>query len=252
MNTKKFLAMKEGGKKLGSILSSLLVESKPGVSLLTIEKHAQEQIKKLGGKPSFQTVSGYYWATCLCINDEVVHGIPKAYILKENDLFTIDIGMIYKGYHTDTAYTIKIKDQRSKIKDTMDDFLDTGEKALQEAIAQARIGNRIGHISRAIQKRIKGAGYSIVKCLVGHGVGKSLHEEPQIPGYMRGSIDNTPLLLEGMTIAIEVIYAEGKGNVITDMSDGWTMRTRDHSRSAVFEHSIYIDQNGPYVLTVRE
>lgn len=247
----KIRIMREGGKKIGTILQTLLDESGVGTSLTDIEARAQELIRQTGGTPSFQTVSGYHWATCLCVNDEVVHGIPKPYLLKENDVLTIDIGLLYQGYHTDTAWTKKICSQKAT-ETSHDRFLDTGEKALWEAINVAHVGNRIGHISQVIQKHIEGAGYSVVKSLVGHGVGKKLHEDPQIPGFQRGAIDRTPELTSGMTIAIEVIYAEGKDAIETDEKDGWTIRTRDHSRSAVFEHSIGILDEGSMVLTKAE
>jgi len=155
---------------------------------------------------------------------------------------TIDVGMLYKGFHTDTAWS-KI------VGGTQDSFLRVGQDALQKAIDQARVGNRVGHISKAIEDTVRGAGYSIVKSLVGHGISRSLHEDPQIPGFLHGSIADTRNLAEGMTIAIEVIYAKGSGTVTYDHPDGWTVSTRDRSATAVFEHTIAIGAVGPIVLT---
>lgn len=249
MNTTKIEAQAVGGKKLGSILKELLDIAEVGVSLLTIEDRAAKRIQEAGGSPSFLTVDGYKWATCLCVNDEVVHGIPKVYILKEQDLLTIDIGMLYQGFHTDTAWTKQINNSKVKTQNSNDQFLFVGEKALWEAIAVCRAGNHIGHISDSIQKNIEGAGYSIVKTLVGHGVGTELHEKPQVPGYLKGPIEKTLRLEEGMTLAIEVIYAQGEGSIVYSSNDGWTLATRDHSLSAVFEHTILITNDFPTVLT---
>jgi methionyl aminopeptidase len=239
---------REGGRKLGNILQKLLQKAQVGVSLMDIEKEAQQLIEEAGGTPSFQTVGGYRWATCLCIDDDVVHGIPTEYELNEGDLLTIDVGLLYKGYHTDTAWT-KIVGSGKQEETDIKKFLTTGEQALWESISEAKAGRRIGHISQAIQTRIEGAGYSIVKALVGHAVGKELHEKPQIPGYLSNSIEQTPLLTDGMTIAIEVIYAQGMGAIVYANDDGWTLSTKDGSLSAVFEHTILVNGDVPEVLT---
>lgn len=248
---KRLSAQRIGGKKLGRILDDLLVLSKPGVSLATIEDRAQEYIKAAGGTPSFQTVEGYRWATCLCINDDVVHGIPTDYLLEADDVLTIDVGILFDGYHTDTAWTKRILslDHKKIPGDPVDNFLEIGEKTLWEAIDTARIGNHIGHISQAIQEGIEGAGFSVIKSLVGHTVGKELHEMPQVPGYVKGAIERTPKLVPGMSLAIEIIYAEGKGEIIYSNNDGWTLTTKDGSLSGTFEHTVLITEEGPEVLT---
>lgn len=238
--------MREGGAKLGGILEDLLAEAQPGVSLLEIEARARELIRDAGGEASFQTVKGYQWATCLCVGDVVVHGIPTQYLLKEGDLLTIDVGMLYKGFHTDTAWTKEIISHKSNV---LSPFLKTGEEALWKAIAEARVGNRVGHISQTIQQIVQGAGYGIVKTLVGHGVGRELHEAPQIPGFLKGPIEKTPELVQDMTLAIEVIYATGDGRVVYPNDDGWSIASRDRSPTAVFEHTIAITDGQPQVLT---
>lgn len=248
--------MAEGGRKLGRVLNELMEMSQVGVSLEQIELRAQELIKDAGGTPSFMTVEDYKWATCLCVNEVVVHGIPTKYTLKDGDLLTVDVGMLYKGLHTDTAWTKIINSElrtensmTSKIHDELNRFLMTGKSALEKAIAQAKLGNRIGHISQVIEQKVTDAGYSIVKTLVGHGVGKELHEDPQVPGFLRIPVEKTIELRLGMTIAIEVIYAMGKGEIVYDNDDGWSLATKDRSRSAVFEHTIVITESGPLVLT---
>ncbi len=236
--------MREGGKKLGTILDDLLAFSTPGVVLMDIEKRANELIEKSGAAASFKTVPGYKWATCLNVNEVVVHGIPTQYVLKDGDILTIDIGLIYQGFHTDTAGTKIIGSSKKN-----EEFLATGKLALERAINAARIGNRIGDISKVVQETIEGAGYSIVKSLVGHGIGRELHEEPQIPNFLKGAIENTLPLKEGMTIAIEPIYAAGKGDIVYENTDGWTLATRDRSLTSVFEHTLGITASGPVVLT---
>ncbi len=242
----KLTAMREGGYKLARILNDLLECARPGITLLSLEERAQKRITESGGTPSFQMVKGYKWATCLCVNEVVVHGVPSSYALCEGDVLTVDIGLLFKGFHTDTAWTKIIRQQKEEGKEK---FLKIGEKALWKAIAQARAGNRVGNISQTIQQSIEGAGYSIVKSLVGHGVGRKLHEAPQIPGFLTGNIDDTPPLMPGMTIAIEVIYAQGDGSVVYDNDDGWSIATRDRKSSAVFEHTIAITEAAPVILT---
>ncbi len=252
----KIQAQIEGGQKLGIILDKLLDKSQVGVSLMEIELEAQRLIKEAGGTPSFQTVEGYRWATCLCIDDDVVHGIPTDYVLNEGDVLTVDVGILYKGYHTDTAWTKLVTSNLSKQESKKDSektdiekFLKVGEETLWASVAQAKAGNHIGDISLAIQEGIEAAGYSIVKALVGHTVGKELHEEPQVPGYLKGSLKATPELKDGMTLAIEVIYSAGSGTIVYANDDGWTIATRDGSLSAVYEHTILVEGNNPKVLT---
>lgn len=244
--------MREGGRKLGTILNDLLEFSRPGTALTDVEKWACELIEKAGATASFATVPGYKWATCLNVNEVVVHGIPTQYILKDGDVLTIDIGLIYKGFHTDTAGTKVVVSKEYNIPAPTEKFLDTGKVALDRGIEAARIGNRVGNISQVVQETIEGAGYSIVKSLVGHGIGRDLHEEPQIPNYLRGAIENTLPLQEGMTIAIEPIYAMGRGEIVYQNDDGWTLATRDRSLTSVFEHTLAITAAGPVVLTKSE
>lgn len=249
--------MKKGGVLLGGILRELLDMARPGVNLLDLEKHAVKRIAEVGAKPSFASVEGYKWATCLCVNDEVVHGIPIQYMLVDGDVLTIDVGLIYEGFHTDTAWTkIVTGDKQQGTSDEKHRFLKVGEDALWAAIAQVKIGSHIGHISEVVQNTIEAAGYSIIKTLVGHGVGRTLHEEPQVPNYLpagrhglRGAIENTTKLIGGETIAVEVIYAIGNGTIEYCRDDGWTLGTKDRTLTAVFEHTIAVCSDGPLVLT---
>lgn len=248
-------SMRVGGEKIGAILLQLLEKAQPGVSLLDIETLADQLIQLSGGTASFRTVKGYNWATCMCVNDVVVHGIPTKYVLKDGDVLTIDVGLFYQGFHTDTAWTKIIEKKLDFALESLalvsekEKFLAVGEEAMWQGISQARAGNRVGHISQAVQKIIEGAGFGVVKTLVGHGVGQELHEAPQIPGFVKVPIESTPLLVSGMTIAVEVIYARGRGAVVYVNDDGWSIGTRDGSLAAVFEHTIVITDGKPEVLT---
>ena len=251
---KEIQMMQEGGKKLSWVFGQLKPLIKSGSNLLKIEQQANQLIKSIGAKPAFKQVANYHWATCLNVNDEIVHGIPKDYQLKANDVLNIDIGLYYRGFNTDMSSTFRVKTQPPKPNpqnntvDEIDRFLATGKLALKEAQKQAKVGNRVGHISEKIQQIIELAGYNCARNLTGHGVGRLLHESPMIPCFLRGRIEETPLLQKGMTLAIEIIYTQGSPELITD-NDGWTIRTKDGKISAVFEETIVISQKGYLVLT---
>jgi len=242
--------MVEGGRKLRLVLREIIKRAKPGITTLELDHYGEELIRKAGGRPSFKMVPKYNWATCMCVNKVVVHGIPNNYPLKEGNVLGIDVGMYYKKFHTDTAWTIEIsKSKYQKAKSMKDNFLETGVKALEGAIETARVGNHIGHISRAIQETIEKQGYSVVRTLVGHGIGKVLHEPPEIPCFLRGEIEKTPKILSGMTLAIEVIYNQGKSEVSYENDDGWTIVTADGELSGLFERTIAVTKTGPIILT---
>ncbi len=244
--------MKEGGGILAAVLFELLKNIKPGVSELEIDKLAEKLILKKGSKPGFKEIKGYNNSICVSTNNVVVHGVPTNYKFKAGDIVGIDCGVFYKGFNTDMAETIQIKNKKLKIKSDnakIQKFLETGKRALKEGIKQAKTGNRVGHISKTIQNIVEGKGYSIVRSLVGHGVGRTLHEEPEVPGFLEFDVEKTPVLAEGMTIAIEVIYNMGKSNVKYLNEDGWTIATEDESISGLFERTIAITKNGPLILT---
>lgn len=231
--------IRESGRISALALKQVLDAVKPGVNLLDLEKIAEETIKGEGGALSFKTEPGYFWASCLTVNNEVVHGIPRDIFLKEGDVLSIDLGTLYKGWHTDTAWSVVVGKGRSK-------FLDVGEEAMWKGVKAARGGNRVGDISNAIQTTIESAGYSVVRPLVGHGVGKSLHEDPMIPGV--GKAGTGPLLETGMTLAVEAIYTEGNGKV-SHLDDGWTIVSADSTLGGLFEMSIIVTEGEPEVLT---
>lgn len=240
--------MKKGGHILAVALHEALSAIKPGITEEELDKIVEKSIRAQGGEPGFMRVPGYHHAICTATNAVIVHGIPSPYVLKKGDVICIDAGVFYRGFHTDMAETVIVGGDNAATDDVRV-FLETGKKALEAGIKAARGGRRVGHISQAIQTIVEGKGYSIVRTLVGHGVGKELHEEPEVPGYLSGPLEKTPLLKEGMTLAVEVIYAMGGPDVVYANNDGWTIKTADNSLSAVFERSIAITAGDPILLT---
>jgi methionyl aminopeptidase len=241
-------AMRRGGKMLADTLWEVVENIKPGTTEIALDEKAERLILKKGGEPGFKLVPGYKHTICAATNDVVVHGIPTSYALKKGDVICVDCGVYYNGLHTDMAETVIVGGEEAAT-DEVRKFLDIGKKALKAGIKEARAGNRVGHISKAIQDIVEGeGGFSVVRSLVGHGVGKELHEAPEVPGYLAKPIEKTPLLKEDMTIAVEVIYNMGGKDVMLDR-DGWTIRSRDGSLSAVFERTVRITKNGAEMLT---
>jgi methionyl aminopeptidase len=229
-------------------MNEVLGQIKAGVKLTVLDKLAESLIEKSGGKPSFKMVSGYHWATCINVNQGVVHGIPTEYKLKTGDLVSVDMGFFYQGFHTDMARTLCVPRQDAKPKTQSDKFLEVGKKALRQATKAARVGNRVGHISQMIEKEVKKAGYSPVRNLTGHGLGRQLHEEPQIPCFLAGEVKDAPELKSGMVVAIEVIYTQGEPEVVL-ADDNWTVKTQDGSLAGLFENTVAVLEEGPVVLT---
>lgn len=233
--------MKEGGRRLALVMKKMVEAVGPDVTLSRLDKLADREIKKQGGVPSFKMVPGYQWATCLDVNQGVVHGIPSNYQLKISDVVSLDVGIFYRGFHTDMATTVTASGTGGK-------FLEAGKKALKKAIAAAKVGNYVAHISLAIEKEIRKAGFSPVEALTGHGVGKKLHEEPAIPCFWQEDIKDSPRLSSGMVLAIEVIYAQGQPEVVLG-NDGWTIETTDGKLAGLFEQTVAITPQGPIILT---
>ena len=240
--------MKKGGRRLAWVMREVLRRIEPGVRLRELEQLAGALIKKQRGRASFKMVDGYHWSTCLNVNQGVVHGVPGDYHLKKGDLVSLDMGMFYQGLHTDMARTLQVGNLKSERRNSKDKFLEAGKRALEAAIEAAKPGNRVGHISAAIEKEIKKAGFSPIEALTGHGVGKKLHEEPPIPCFLKGKIKETPELRPGMTLAIEIIYAQGDPEVILK-DDGWTVETADGQLAGLFEETVAVTKEKPLVLT---
>ena len=235
--------MRKSGEITAKALKAVLKAAKAGVTLKQLDDIAEAEIRKLGATPGFMTVPGYSWTTCMNLNNEVVHGIPRDIALKNGDIFSCDIGAMYQGWHTDAAWLIIIGDQKDPEKEK---FLKAGEEAMWQGINQARSGNRIGDIGAAMQKVVEGAGYSVVRSLVGHGIGRKLHEDPEVPGFGRPG-RGLPLKKD-MTIAIEAIYNQGGPDVVLD-NDGWTISTKDGTLGGLFEMTLIVKDDQAEVLT---
>lgn len=235
--------MLEGGARLGRIKRELIEAVKVGVTPLTIDALADRLITAGGDYPSFKTVKGYHHATCINLNSAVVHGLPNAEPFKAGDLVTIDVGLVHKGWHLDTSVTVQIPPFDLKVSQ----FLETGQKALQVALKQALPGHSVYQISEAMQEVVEAAGYSVIRDLTGHGVGRRLHEEPNIPCYADPRTKNY-ILKPGQSIAVEIMYAMGDYRLKTG-PDGWTLSTIDGSLTAMFEESVFITPNGQQILT---
>ena len=216
---------------------------KPGITTYEIDKIAYDFIKKQGATPNFLNYGGFPATACISINDEVIHGIPKAdRILKEGDIVSIDLGAAKNGYNGDNAATFAC----GKVSDEAKRLMDTTRESLYKGIEQAVPGNRIGDIGNAVQTYCEERGYGVVRDFVGHGVGTKLHEEPSVPNF--GHAGRGIRLLPGMTLAIEPMINLGTYKV-KQLSDGWTVKTADGKLAAHFEHSIAITPNGPVILT---
>jgi len=242
--------MREGGKITAGALRNALAAVEPGVSLLGLDKIIEDFILVSGGEPAFKRVPGYSFTTCLNVNEGVVHGIPNERQLKAGDILSIDLGTYYKGFNTDCSWSVLVEGMDTETQEFKERrrFLETGEWALREAIAQCQAGNRVKDISRAMETVLRQRGYTPVRVLVGHGVGKVLHEDPQIPCYVAEGDKGSPKLKEGMTLAIEVIYTAGDFELKV-APDGWTLETMDGSLAGLFEHSVAVTSSGPIVLT---
>lgn len=237
--------MRKSGRIAALALKKALSEVKVGVSEKEIDKIAEKEIYTQGGDLSYKTVPGYKWATCITVNEEVVHGIPTERKIREGDIVSIDLAASYNSWHTDCAWTVLVGSGKLEGREKRR-FLEVGKEALRLGIKEAVDGNTIGDIGVAIQGKVEGEGYHVVRALIGHGVGRSLHEEPEVPGY--GRKGTGVRLARGMTLAIEVIYAVGTPDVVLS-ADGWTYLSADGSLAGLFEMTVVVGKKEAKVLT---
>ncbi|HZZ98517.1 MAG TPA: type I methionyl aminopeptidase [Candidatus Saccharimonadia bacterium] len=228
---------------LGEVLAEIVAAVKPGVKFEELEAIAQRELKKRGAQTSFTTVDDYKWATCITKNDGCCHGIPVGKTVEDGDLITIDVGALYQGYHSDTSYTVQAG---TKTKDRQK-FLEVGKASLEAALQRVTPGNSIYMVSRAMQEVLEKAGYRAVYQLTGHGLGKVLHQEPNIPCYA-DERSKKDIIEENQLLAIEVMYAEGNPRLVLD-KDGWTYKTADGSLTGMFEKTVLVTRGLPEVLT---
>ena len=234
--------LREAGRIVALALRAVRQAVAPGVTTKDLDEVARELITSHGAIPTFKGYQGYPGNICTSINEEVVHGIPGHRRLQEGDIVSVDCGATYNGYVGDSAVTIPV----GKIDPVSEHLLRITEESLYKGIAAATVGNRLSDISNAVQIHVEAAGLSVVRDYVGHGVGRNMHEDPQIPNY--GDPGHGPLLKAGMTLAIEPMVNVGTYKV-RSLKDGWTVVTADGKRSAHFEHSIAIMPEGPLILT---
>ncbi len=216
----------------------------PGLTTRDVESFADTRIRELGGVPAFKGYRGYPASICTSVNDEVIHGIPSKRFLQEGDILSIDLGVYKDGFYGDGAVTIPV----GKIVPALQRLLRVTEESLYIGIMNAIVGNRVSDISYAIQRHVESNGFSVVKAFVGHGIGRELHEDPQIPNF--GSSGRGPRLREGMTLAIEPMVNLGSHEVVV-LNDGWTAVTSDGKPSAHFEHTVLVTPDEPRILTKR-
>ena len=234
--------LKEAGHIVYLTHQYLRPHIKAGIKTKELDRLSEEFIRSKGATPSFKGYEGFPSTLCISINDEVVHGFPSDRVLQDGDIISIDIGACYKGYHGDSAWTYTV----GEVSDDAKYLLEHTEKALYEGIKQAKVGNRIGDISYAVEKYATEHNLGVVKELVGHGVGTSVHESPDVPNY--GTKGTGPKIRDGMVIAIEPMLTLGSPDIYVEDND-WTVKTEDSSLSAHFEHTIAITNEGVIILT---
>ncbi|MBT8490263.1 MAG: type I methionyl aminopeptidase [Deltaproteobacteria bacterium] len=227
---------------VAEVLERLRERVTPGVTTEELDIYAETMAKKSGAYPAFKGYMGYPSSLCTSVNAEVVHGIPSGRVLEEGDIISMDFGTLYKEFYGDSAITVTV----GKVSPVAERLMETTREALHKGISEARVGKRLGDISSAVQAHVENAGFSVVRDFVGHGIGRDLHEDPQIPNF--GVQGRGIELKNGMVFAIEPMVNEGTYKVKV-LKDGWTVVTLDGKLSAHFEHTIAITENGPVILS---
>ena len=235
-------SIRESSLLVSRTLAEVARHIKPGITTISLDAIVNQFIKDHGGVPAFLGYRGFPNAACISVNEVVVHGIPGETVLKEGDIVSVDIGVLLNGFYGDSAFTFPV----GEISTEKRQLLNVTRESLNLGIDQARAGKRIGDIAAAVQEYVEKNGYSVVRELVGHGIGKKLHEDPEVPNY--GKRGAGTKLMEGLVIAIEPMVNAGKRNVLQS-NDGWTIFTEDRKPSAHFEHTVAVTRTGPDVLT---
>ena len=242
-NAQEIAVMREANQIVARILDAIAAEVAPGVQTMVFEELAQRICKEHGVTPAFQGYHGFPFAICCSVNEEIVHGFPSGRELKDGDIVSVDMGVIHQGFFGDSARTFAVGAVPEKTRELMD----VTRSSLLAGIEQMRPGNRLYDVSRAVQQVVETAGMGIVRRFVGHGIGRKLHEKPEVPNFVPGSGTDVPLL-EGMVLAIEPMVTLG-GHEVEILADNWTAVTKDRSLSAHYEHSVAVTKDGPLVLS---
>ncbi|CAI3568155.1 type I methionyl aminopeptidase [Clostridium neonatale] len=235
--------MRKAGKIVGKTLLLLENEIKPGITTAELDKIAEEFITKHGAKPSFKGLYGFPSSLCISVNEQVIHGIPGEYMLKDGDIVSIDCGACIDGFHGDAARTFPV----GNISSDAQKLIDITKESFFKGIEYAKVGNKLGDVSHEIQSYVEAAGFSVVRDFVGHGIGANVHEDPNVPNFGKAGIG--PDLVKGMVLAIEPMVNIGNHKVKT-LRNGWTVVTRDSSLSAHYENTVAILSDGPEILTL--
>ncbi len=225
------------------ILKELGTMVKPGMTTKELDEYAEARVRELGGKPAFKGYRGYPASLCTSVNEEIVHGIPSSRRLREGDIISLDFGVLYQGYYGDAAVTYPV----GQVSDVARRLIETAEKALYRGLEAMRPGRRISDISHAIQSYVEGQGFSVIRAFVGHGIGQSLHEEPQVPNF--GPPGRGAVIKPGLVLAIEPMISAGDWHEEV-LADGWTAVTRDRSLAAHFEHTVAATADGVEILSL--
>ncbi|WP_160683222.1 type I methionyl aminopeptidase [Clostridium sp. C2-6-12] len=242
-NDDEIALMKKAGRIVGETLLLLEKEVKPGITTADLDRIAEEFITKHGAKPSFKGLYGFPSSLCISVNEQVIHGFPGAYVLKEGDIVSVDCGAFYDGFHGDAARTFSV----GNISVDAQKLIDITRESFFQGIKFAKEGNKLTDISYGIQSYVEAAGFSVVRNFVGHGIGRKVHEEPNVPNF--GKSGKGPKLVKGMVLAIEPMVNAGTHKVKT-LKDGWTVVTADSSLSAHYENTVAILSDGPEILTL--
>ena len=246
-NEKEIELLRQANRIVSRIHDAIAAEIRPGLSTMHFEETAQRLCKEYKVKPAFQGYHGFPFALCVSVNDEVVHGFPSdKRILEEGDIVSFDMGVVYEGFYGDAARTLAV----GKIAPEAQRLIDVTYESLMQGIAQAKAGGCLYDISAAVQQHVEGAGFNVVKRFVGHGVGRALHEKPEVPNFVVPGLTG-PELMPGMVLAIEPMVTAGRPDVDI-LDDEWTAVTRDGSLAAHWEHSIAITSGGPLILSLSE
>jgi methionyl aminopeptidase len=238
-------AMKRSGRVVARVLAELAKMVRPGVTTQALDTYAEAKTREMGAVPAFKGYRGYPASLCTSVNEEIIHGIPSARILQDGDIVGLDFGAVFDGFYADAAVTVPVGEVSSKAKQ----LISAAERAFYKGIEQLKQGNRVSDISHAIQVYVESQGFSVIRSFVGHGIGHSLHEEPQVPNF--GPAGRGPKLREGLTLAIEPMIAAGNWQEEI-LEDGWTAVTKDRSLSAHFEHTVALMRSGVEILSLRE
>ncbi len=235
--------MRRAGRIVAEVLEILKTRVQAGVRTRDLDEVAEAEIRARGGIPAFKGYRGYPASVCVSVNEQVVHGIPGSRVLRRNDLVSLDLGAVVDGFVGDAAISVFVDGPPNHAAATL---MRVTEAALWAGIAAAKVGARVGDVSAAVQEEVEAHGFSVVRDFVGHGVGRAMHEDPQVPNY--GVRGRGALLRPGLAIAIEPMVNQG-GHEVDVLEDGWTVVTRDGSLSCHFEHTIFVDPQGPEILT---